>query len=211
MGMDTDRVLVLLAGYPATGKSTFCKRLLERHPGIPVVAPDDIKEQVWDEFGYDDAEEKAALELRVWKIYYARIEELMRMGVTIVSDYPFSEKQRPTLVRLVGRYGYRCVTVRFVGDLDAIYRRSLARDLSQERHLGHLMNHYHKGDRIDDRMQADALVTPQILRKRCIGKGYGTFRIGDLVEVDATDIYSVDHDAIVDRIEELAAKGHVDE
>ena len=140
-----DKVLILLAGYPATGKSTFCKRLLERHPGIPVVAPDDIKEQVWDEFGYDDAEEKAALELRVWEIYYARIEGLMQTGVTVVSDYPFSEKQRPTLAGLVDRYGYRCVTVRFVGDLDAIYRRSLARDLSQSRHLGHLMNHYHKG------------------------------------------------------------------
>ena len=205
-----DKVLILLAGYPATGKSTFCKRLLERHPGIPVVAPDDIKEQVWDEFGYDDAEEKAALELRVWEIYYARIEGLMQTGVTVVSDYPFSEKQRPTLAGLVDRYGYRCVTVRFVGDLDAIYRRSLARDLSQSRHLGHLMNHYHKGDHLDDRMQADALVTTQILRERCIGKGYGTFCMGDLIEVDATDIVSVDHYAIVDRIEELAANGHTE-
>ena len=198
------KVMVLLAGYPATGKSTFCGELLKRHPDLPVIAPDDIKEQVWDEFGFDSLQEKDELEKLVWKRYYSELRHLMSDGKAFVTDYPFSDKQRPTLVKLVAEYGYRAITVRFVGDLDVIYKRSLARDLSQSRHLGHLMNHYHKGDVLADRSKADALVTRQLLEERCVTKGYGTFVLGDLIEVDATNIDDVDEEAIVDRVDELA-------
>lgn len=197
------KTLLLLAGYPATGKSTFCLQFLRQHPDVLVVAPDDIKEEVWDEMGFEDADDKAAKELIVWKRYYERLEGLMSQGVPIVTDYPFSDKQKPALVSLVEKHGYRPITIRFVGDLDEIYKRSLARDLSQSRHLGHLMSHYHKGDYLGDRRKADALVTPELLRDRCICKGYGSFQMGDLVEVDATDIGSVDHDAIIRQVDSL--------
>ena len=117
------KVMVLLAGYPATGKSTFCGELLKRHPDLPVIAPDDIKEQVWDEFGFDSLQEKDELEKLVWKRYYSELRHLMSDGRAFVTDYPFSDKQRPTLVKLVAEYGYRAITVRFVGDLDVIYKR----------------------------------------------------------------------------------------
>lgn len=201
-----EQVLILLAGYPATGKSTFCSLFLGRHPGIPVVAPDDIKEEVWDECGFDDADEKERLELEAWSRYYARIEQLMRAGGPIITDYPFSGKQKPMLEWLVEKYGYRSVTVRFVGDLDRIYERSLARDLAPSRHLGHLMNRYHKGDCLDDRMKADCLVTPELLRWRCETKRYGSFRMGDLIEVDTTDISKADWGVVADRLEEYVVE-----
>ncbi|RVU97200.1 kinase [Coriobacteriales bacterium OH1046] len=201
-----EKVLILLAGYPATGKSTFCSLFLERHPGILVIAPDDIKEEVWDERGFDDAGEKERLELEVWHRYYARIGRLMRTGGPIITDYPFSSKQKPTLEQLAEEYGYRSVTVRFVGDLDRIYERSLARDLAPSRHLGHLMNRYHKGDCLEDRTKADYLVTPELLRWRCETKGYGSFQMGELIEVDATDISRVDWGALVERLEECVAR-----
>lgn len=201
-----DKVLILLAGYPATGKSTFCKRLLARHPGIPIIAPDNIKEEVWDEVGFDTEEEKASLESEVWKRYYSSVEECMEYGSAIITDYPFSEKQRPTLSKLIDRYGYRAITVRFIGDLTAIYRRSRARDLSQSRHLGHIMSHYHKGDYLGDRSKADALVSLDILKDRCIGKGYGLFQLGDLIEVDATNLSRIDNDVIIDRVDSFIRK-----
>jgi predicted kinase len=200
------RILILLAGYPATGKSTFCRELLKRHPELPVIAPDDIKEQVWDEFGFDNLEQKTELEKLVWKEYYCSLEQIMSSGGSLVTDYPFSDKQKPQLVSLLLKYSYHAITIRFVGNLDVIYKRSLARDLSQDRHLGHLMNHYHKGDYLQDRTKADALVTREILEKRCIGKGYGKFVLGDLIEVDATDIESVDSSAIIDQVDEIAKR-----
>ena len=68
------------------------------------------------------------------------------------------------------------------------------------------MNHYHKGDYLADRTKADALVTRELLEHRCVEKGYGSFVLGDLVEVDATDIASVDEAAVVDQVEALAEK-----
>ena len=68
------------------------------------------------------------------------------------------------------------------------------------------MNHYHKGDYLAERTKADALVTRELLERRCVEKGYGSFVLGDLVEVDATDIASVDEAAVVDQVEALAEK-----
>ncbi len=161
---------------------------------------------MWDEVGFDTEEEKASLESEVWKRYYSSVEECMEYGSAIITDYPFSEKQRPTLSKLIDRYGYRAITVRFIGDLTAIYRRSRARDLSQSRHLGHIMSHYHKGDYLGDRSKADALVSLDILKDRCIGKGYGLFQLGDLIEVDATNLSRIDNDVIIDRVDSFIRK-----
>lgn len=199
-------VLILLAGYPATGKSTFCRALVKRHPDVTILAPDDIKERIWDEYGFDGPEEKAALDQMASAEYAQLMEDAMARGESVVGDYPFSDKQYAMLKRLSEKYGYQVITVRFVGDLVEIYKRSLARDLNPSRHLGHLVNHYHKGDVLEDRTKAEALVTFDTLKYRCETKGYGSFQLGDLVEVDTTDITKVDHEQIIDDIEHYLGK-----
>lgn len=196
------KCLVLLAGYPATGKSYLMARLVERHPGeLSIATPDDIKERVWDEVGFDDAEEKATLEQEVWQRYYMEMDAHMARGGHVLSDYPFSEKQRPTLAELIARHGYHALTVRLVGDPETLYTRSYMRDLSQARHLGHLVSRYHKGDVLKDRSTADALVDKETFLTRCRTKGYDRFCLGDLIEVDATDVSSIDYKALLDKID----------
>lgn len=204
-----DRRLVILAGYPATGKTDLANRILSRHPGDPfgVIAPDDIKEEVWEEFGFEDAEEKAALEAVVWSRYYERLGGMLAAGRPVITDYPFSEKQRPRLERLARDHGCRVLTVRLVGDPSAIYARSLRRDLAPTRHLGHVVSRYRPGDALTDRSRADALVTLGTFLDRCRTKGYDQFRLGELVEVDATDVGGVDYPALLDRIDAFLAGG----
>ncbi len=199
--------LILLAGYPATGKSYLTNMILERHPdSFSVITPDDIKEQVWDEVGFNDADEKAALELEVWRRYYAGLGRYCAEGAWVISDYPFSDKQRAHLADIAASYGYGVLTVRLVGDPSVIYQRSYARDLSQSRHLGHLVTRYHKGDVLEDRSQADALVTIDVLLDRCANKGYDRFQLGELIEVDATDVSTVDYPALLDQIDAFLAR-----
>lgn len=197
------KVLVLLAGYPATGKSTFSAKLLGRYPDFSYLVPDEQKERLWDEIGFDDDGQKAALERTVWVDYYAEMERAMRFGRPVLTDYPFSDKQKPYLAMLAERFGYACVTIRFVGDLREVFKRSHARDVSQGRHLGHLVSHYRRGDVLEDRTTADRLVDFATLEGRCVSKGYGTFCLGSLIEIDATDIAHVDFDAPLDRLGEL--------
>ena len=192
--------LILLAGYPATGKSYMCNLILKKYPQIVTINQDEYKEQKWDEFGFDNIEEKTRLEMMAWDEYYASLEENMNNGNSIISDYPFSEKQRGRLEMLSGKYGYEVITIRLLGDIDTLYKRSKKRDLDPHRHLGHMVSCYHKGDVMEDRSQADCLVTYDIFVDRCLHKGYNKFQIGHLIDVDATEFANIDYDGIIAKV-----------
>lgn len=199
--------LILLAGFPATGKSYLANLIVERHPAFEIVSQDELKEAAWDEHGFNSYEERAVLEMAAWETYYASLEDRMAAGALVMSDYPFSEKQRPRIEEMARRLGCRVITVRLLGDLDVLYERSRARDLAQSRHLGHMVSCYHKGDVLEDRAQADGFLSRETFMERCTTKGYDSFVLGDLIELDVTDYSQVDYPAVLDRIDELMARG----
>ncbi len=191
------KCMILIAGYPATGKSYICDLILDKYPQFETVNQDELKEQKWDEYGFNNLEEKTRLERMAWEEYYSIIEKKMKNREDIISDYPFSDKQRGRLAELSGKYGYGVITIRSLGNIDKLYDISRKRDLDQNRHLGHLVSKYHKGDMMEDRSRADCLVTYDIFRERCIHKGYDKFQLGHLIEVDASDFSKIDYDQIL--------------
>lgn len=197
------KTMILLAGYPATGKSYLCRKILDKHPEFCVVSQDEMKERLWDQYGFDNLEEKVALETQSWGQYYDTLEQEMAKGTYVISDYPFSDKQKGRLEALSVRYGYQCITIRLTGDIDTLYQRSRQRDLDPSRHLGHLVSRYHKGDTMTDRSLADCLVTHEIFRDRCLNRGYDTFCLGHLIAVDATDFNQIKYDEITAQITAL--------
>ncbi|ERI06396.1 deoxyribose-phosphate aldolase [Atopobium sp. oral taxon 810 str. F0209] len=194
--------IVILAGYPATGKSTFTKALLKRHPEFILMTPDMIKERMWEDIGFDNAQQKDELERSVWVEYYNEIERIMRQGQRIVTDYPFSEKQYANLKSLVKKFEYGSVTIRFIGDLHVIYERLRQRDALRHRHLAHIVSHYRKGTTLENPSEADQFVDFELLKWRVTSKHYGEFCLGDLIEIDATDIASINPNDIVDKLDE---------
>ena len=54
--------LIIIAGMPATGKSTLARALSENF-SFPVLEKDDIKEEMFDTVGYRDLTEKRALDV----------------------------------------------------------------------------------------------------------------------------------------------------
>ena len=48
------KTIVLLAGYPATGKSYLCNKILEKLPDFLIVSQDDMKEKLFDQYGFDN-------------------------------------------------------------------------------------------------------------------------------------------------------------
>lgn len=199
------KCMLLLAGYPATGKSRMCNLILEKYPQFQTVNQDELKEEKWDEYGFNNLEEKTKVENMAWSEYYAIIEEKMKQDESIISDYPFSDKQKGRLSALSETYGYEVITIRFIGDIEHLYEVSRKRDLEQSRHLGHLVSCYHKGDVLEDRTKADCLVTYQIFRDRCLHKGYDKFHMGHLIEVDVSDFSKVDYGQILEDIGTLCA------
>ena len=95
------------------------------------------------------------------------------------------------------------ITIRAIGNIDQLYEVSRMRDLDQSRHLGHMVSKYHKGDSMEDRSKADCLVSYEVFKDRCLHKGYDTFQLGELIQVDASDYNQIDYQAILNRIGEI--------
>lgn len=197
------KALVLIAGYPGTGKSFLCDKIVQNIPDFQVVSQDKLKEQLWDKYGFNNIEEKEKLEDLAWDQYYKDVEKHMQKNELIISDYPFSNKQKDRILKISQKYEYEVVTIRLVGNLEVLYQRSIKRDLCEKRHLGHLVSSYHKGDVLKDRTRADKLVTYSIFMDRCLNKGYGTFQIGHLIEIDVTDYSKIDYPAIIKELYDI--------
>lgn len=194
------KTLILLAGYPGTGKTYMCNKILEKYNFFDVVSQDSIKEKIFDDYGYNNIKERNELTEYSRKEYYKKLEKKMSMGFDIISDYPFSDKQKSLIRKLTEKYNYNAITIRLVADLDILYKRQKDRDLDEKRHLSHIMSHYKKGDKLEDRTKADLLLSYDEFIDRCKNRGYGDFEIGDLLEVDVTNYESIDYNEITEFI-----------
>ena len=169
-----------------------------------IITPDECKEMFADSIGFNNLEEKAKLENRVWKFYYGVLELYMEAGKQfILSEYPFSNKQTEKLRFLVNRYGYEVITIRLVADFEILWKRRKARDIENRRHLCHIVTHYHYGDKLSDRSQADELITEEVFKKNIEDRGYNDFQLGKLFEIDVSDFSRVDYTPLLEQLKKL--------
>lgn len=199
-----DKYLILIAGSPATGKSYLINLIKEVLPDMFILTPDEGKEMFADSVGFDSLEEKAQLEKRVWEFYYGVLDQYMGAGKRfILSEYPFSNKQRSNLESLANKYSYKVITIRLVADFDALWARRKVRDIENDRHLSHIMSHYHFGDVLEDRSKADSLITEEAFRNIIEARQYNAFSLGQLYEYDVSDFSKVDYTDLLDKLRKL--------
>ena len=198
------KYLILLAGPPATGKSYLSRLICQALPETYTVSPDELKENMADNFGYNSLEEKVELERVVWDYYYQALELYMKIGKQfILTEYPFSYKQKPILEKLTTEYKYDIITIRLVCDFETLWNRRIQRDLSEDRHLSYILSHYHYGDTLEDRTAADQLITKEEFAEIIEARDYNHFEMGKLYEVDVTDYSKVDYEPIIEELKEL--------
>jgi predicted kinase len=196
-----DKALILLAGLPGTGKTYLSNIINSKLGSFYNLSQDDLKEFYCDIYGYRNLEEKQKIEKIAWAKYYEIMEQQMQVGDNIMSDYPFSQKQKPHIQQLVDRYGYKVVTIRLIADLDVLFERQKKRDLDPTRHLSHIVTSYKKGDHLANRSNADNLLTYEEFINRCTTRGYDTFELGELYEVDVSDYTKVNYSRLLEDIE----------
>ena len=198
------KYLILLAGPPATGKSYLSRLICQALPETYTVSPDELKENMADNFGYNSLEEKVELERVVWDYYYQALELYMKIGKQfILTEYPFSYKQKPILEKLTTEYKYDIITIRLVCDFETLWNRRIQRDLSEDRHLSYILSHYHYGDTCRNRSAADQLITKEEFAEIIQARDYNHFEMGKLYEVDVTDYSNVDYEPIIEELKEL--------
>lgn len=190
--------LIVIAGMPASGKTTFAKRLSVELQ-IPMVSKDEIKEILFDSVGFHSRAEKVALGVGSMDIMYYFTESLMRTSKLIILENNFENISKPKLQNLIDKYHYSPITVLFDGDIKTIYNRFIERDNSPARHRGHVVNtEYPESTNRND-------IAPQIkfedFQRTFEERGIRHFNIsGDVIKVDTTDFHKVDYGDVINQI-----------
>lgn len=200
--MKKEKYFILLAGSPGTGKTYLMNQLKERWPDMYVVTPDEAKEYYAESIGFDSLKERSIQEkTKVWPFYYKALDVYMEARKKIIiSEYPFSFKQKEQLAALAKKYDYHVITIRLVADPEILWQRRYRRDREADRHLSFIMTSYHYGDELNDRTKATNHISKEEFFHVMKDREYDKFQLGELYEVDVNDYQKVDYTELLDTL-----------
>lgn len=190
--------LVIIAGMPASGKSTVSE-ILSKRLGMPIIEKDAIKEELFDTIGFNNYPEKRRLDVASNAVLLRCLDALLKGGTSTIIVNNFRADDNERVKAVIDKYDVKCVTVFFKGDADVFYQRYVERDLKNSRHLGHvLQEHYppREGDKLQYTM------TREEFSEKFEKLGMDRFDIGGMrIDVDATHPETIDVDELIDKIE----------
>ena len=189
--------LILIAGLPASGKSSFAA-YASKELSIPVIAKDDIKEHLFDTVGFRSYEEKTRLDITAVNTMLDTAAELLDAGESVILDNNFEDRNRAGLEKLVIGHPCNVITVRFDCNVAVVYERYLKRDKSPERHPGHvLLTAYPPIPGVEDEVK---LLTLEHFNEKYRSRGTFDFSMGKLIKVDADDFSKISYSEILKRL-----------
>ena len=186
--------IIILAGMPASGKSTVAARLKKAFD-LPVLEKDALKEEIFDTMGFDCYAVKRKCDHAANAVLLRCARALLENGQSMILDNNFDTASAERLDALAREFGAHCITVFFGGDTEAFYRRYVERDRLHLRHLGHvLQEHYppREGDSLDYTM------TREEFSEKFEKRGMTNFNCGGArIDLDATEPSKIDIDALI--------------
>lgn len=191
--------LIILAGMPATGKSTIAK-MLQKEFGFPILEKDGIKEQLFDTIGFECYAEKRQLDVAANAVLLRIMEDMMKADTSIIVDNNFDPASAEKLNALLEKYSPSCVTVFLNGDTQVLYERYVERDSKHLRHLGHgMQTHYppHDGESTEFHMTREGF-DERFLKLKMDKLSWG----GKQIFLDATYPEKIDVNALKKEIRE---------
>lgn len=180
--------LVVISGYPATGKTSLAVHL-STELAFPLVSKDLVKEKLFDVLGAGDNEWSHLLGRASMAVLYAQAGAILGSGNGVVAEANFdAELATRDLAKLVTEHQVPVCQVILQADPEALVARAKERGESGERHPGHneqwLIAELEK-------MVATPYVPPELP--------------GPCFEVDVTDLEAVDLDDVTRRVREALA------
>jgi adenylate kinase family enzyme len=174
--------IIVIGGFPATGKSTF-SRELSRRLMIPCFNKDIIREQMAEGFGIENVDlmncDKKGSTATMYLMRYIA-EQFMQTGNACILEsnfsvlYPQPLTEVGYLKSLIEKYNYECLTFAFTGDPDVLGRRYADRD--NERHWVH----------------EKVAGASDLVRDYCLRTKLDEIAIGQTIKVDTTVFEDVD-------------------
>lgn len=197
--------LIILAGMPASGKTTFAKKL-SAALCYPMLEKDAIKEELFDVIGFENYTQKRLMDTAATAVLLRCTDSLLESGQSLIAVNNFRKDAEPAVEKLLSKYNCNCVFIFFGGDGDVFYKRYVERDLRGERHLGHvLQEHYppHPGDALTHTMTREEFAN----KFEKLGMNEFTVKGIRRIDVDATYPENIDADALIKNIQNILQGG----
>ncbi len=173
--------VILITGFPASGKTTIGKELAKLM-SIPFISKDDIKELMFDGLGWKDREWSKKLGLVSYDLLYYFAEALLAANTSFVIESNFKpEFDNPKFSALKEKHDFDIIQILCKADGEVLFERFKKRSESGQRHPGHV-----------DVTNYDEFKTA-LLSGRCEPLDIE----GKIIEVDTTDFRKIDIDAIL--------------
>lgn len=189
--------VILLAGYPATGKTYMSNIIKQQHPTAIYLAQDEVKEMLYDMIGFNNLVEKDELVEFGRTIFYNIVEKSVEQNEIVILDYPFSYKQLDFLNTLKRTHNCEFFTIRLTGDLDILYDRRIERDLVPTRNKGHILSNYHG---YETYTRDTYPLSRKEYKQNCINGKYNQFEFCSTLAVDVSDYDAINYDMILMKI-----------
>ena len=125
------------------------------------------------------------------------------MSFFVALYFTIYHKQKPSLADLANHYSYDVITIRLVADFEVLWQRRYRRDRENSRHLSHIMTHYHYGDNLINREDADNHITKKEFLDIITNRDYNHFQLGQLFEFDVSDFSKVDYSDLLSYLAKL--------
>ncbi len=191
--------LIIVAGMPATGKTTLSKKLAARF-GMPLLEKDEIKEEMYKIQGYRNLEDRAVADVVANAILLRCAKNILQSGTSLLIVNNFDPSMTGQVQDLVDSTGCRCVMVFLDGDPDVLHRRYVERDANHQRDpVNELWDVYPPapGD-------VPKTMRRELFREVFEEMGMAEFRINaPRIDLDATDPSTIDPEALARQIEAL--------
>jgi len=171
--------LIIIAGIPASGKTTYGKHIAEKLR-IPFICKDSIKEKLYDAIHYDTSK-RENLQLygtASYSVFFHIAECLMKADISFVLESNFTPFSSEVLLPLVQQYSYRPLTILFDADMKVLHKRFCERDVTDERHPGLAS-------------KSDAFSDFDTFKNGALP--FREFCVGDKLTVDTTDFSKINY------------------
>ena len=193
--------LIILAGMPASGKTTFSFKLSQAL-NYPVLEKDAIKEELFDVIGFENYTQKRLMDTAATAVLLRCADSLLSTNQSFIMVNNFRKDAEEAVDKLIKKHNCNCLFIFFGGEGDVFYKRYVERDLRNERHLGHvLQEHYppHEGDALTHTM------TREEFCEKFEKLGMDKFEVEGIkrIDVDATYPEKIDVLALIGKIKDM--------
>ncbi|MCL1857765.1 MAG: ATP-binding protein [Oscillospiraceae bacterium] len=174
--------IILIAGIPAAGKTTYARHIGEKLR-VPVIVKDDIRVKLHESLRYDASipENGTRYGMASISVFFHIAECLMTAGACFVLESNFTTRAIQDLSPLVQKYNYRPLTVLLDADPEVAHKRFCERQ------------------GID--------INTEFVFNDNAAAAYQDFCVGDKITIDTTDFAKVDYrkidDLVIDFIEKV--------